>query len=159
MTMDEVYREHSQTVYRYLLSLSHDEGIAEELTQETFYQAVRSASRFDGSCKISTWLCAIAKNTLRGYRRKHPAFDELSEDMISEGTADGDIIASESRVELLRRLHNLNEDVREVIYLRTFGNLSFREIGDVLSKSENWARVTFYRGKEKLKKELSTDEK
>ncbi|MEA4815059.1 MAG: sigma factor [Oscillospiraceae bacterium] len=68
LSMDEVYRTHAQTVYRYLLSLTRDAALAEELTQETFYQAVRSAERFDGSCKVSTWLCAIAKNVLSSER-------------------------------------------------------------------------------------------
>lgn len=68
--MDEIYRAHSQTVYRYLLSLTHDADVSEELTQETFYQAVKSIRRFDGSCKITTWLCAIAKNLFAAYRRK-----------------------------------------------------------------------------------------
>ena len=68
---DEVYREYSQMVYTYLFSLTGDAHVAEEVTQETFYQAVRCAGRFDGSCRFSTWLCAIAKNQLNSYRRKH----------------------------------------------------------------------------------------
>ena len=68
---DEVYREYSQMVYKYLFSLTGDARVAEEVTQETFYQAVRCAGRFDGSCRFSTWLCAIAKNQLNSYRRKH----------------------------------------------------------------------------------------
>ena len=64
MTIEDIYKAHSQTVYRYLLTLTHDAELSEELTQETFYQAIRSIERFDKSCKISTWLCAIAKNTL-----------------------------------------------------------------------------------------------
>ena len=67
---DEVYREYSQMVYKYLFSLTGDAHVAEEVTQETFYQAVRCAGRFDGSCRFSTWLCAIAKNQLNSYRRK-----------------------------------------------------------------------------------------
>lgn len=157
LTMEDIYREHSKTVYRYLLSLSHDEDISEELTQETFYQAVKSAEHFDGSCKITTWLCAIARNSYYSYRRKHPASAELLEDIASEAIVDKDILASESRVELLKKLQALNAEMREVMYLRVFGELSFREIGDILSKTENWARITFYRGKEKLKKELNTN--
>ena len=64
LSIEEAYREHSRTVYRYLLSLTHDVGLSEELTQETFFQAIKSVERFDGSCKVSTWLCAIAKNLL-----------------------------------------------------------------------------------------------
>ena len=68
--MDAVYRQHAQTVFKYLMSLTHDADLAEELTQETFYQAVRSIDRFDESCKITTWLCAIAKNQYFAYAEK-----------------------------------------------------------------------------------------
>ncbi len=156
--MEETYREHSQTVYRYLLSLTHNEELSEELTQETFYQAIKSAGRFDGKCKVSTWLCAIAKKCLYSYRRKHPELTELDEQVASDRSVENDVLAVESKVELLRKVHCLNGEMREVMYLRVFGDLSFREIGDILSKTENWARVTFYRGKEKLKKELESNE-
>ena len=157
LSMEEIYRAHSQTVYRYLLSLTHDTDISEELTQETFYQAVKSAERFDGSCKVSTWLCAIAKNSLMSYHRKHPATDALAAAPASSDLPEAEALAKDGHVELLRKLHLLNAEMREVMYLRLLGNLSFKEIGDILSKSENWARVTYYRGKEKLKKELLTD--
>ena len=156
MTIEDIYKAHSETVYRYLLTLTHDAELSEELTQETFYQAIRSIERFDKSCKISTWLCAIAKNTLQTYRRKHPITSELS--TITNST-ESDVIARMNHIELLKKMHSLDETTREVLYLRLFGDLSFREIGDILSKTENWARVTFYRGKEKLKKEMTMDGK
>lgn len=150
--MGDVYRKYADMVYRYLLSLTHDSHVAEELTQETFYQAIRSSGKYDGSCKISTWLCAIAKNVLLTYRRKNPQHEEL--DALNDHSslsAEDQALGSLERVELLRRLHLLGDPFREVLYLRIFGDLSFREIGEILEKSENWARVTFYRGKEKLK--------
>jgi len=157
LPIEEIYRAHSQTVYRYLLSLTHDADISEELTQETFYQAIKGVERFDGSCKITTWLCAIAKNVLASYRRKNPASDTL--DAVSDNaySPEGETLEKAGQVELLRKLHLLDGEMREVMYLRLLGELSFREIGDILSKSENWARVTYYRGKEKLKKELEAD--
>ena len=156
--MDEVYQQYAQTVYRYLLSLTRDGDLAEELTQETFYQAIRSSDRFDGSCAVSTWLCAIAKNALRTYRRKHPAAEDIDEQTLLAPSAEADATAEAGRVELLKRLHALREPYREVLYLRAFGGLSFREIGEVQGKTENWARVTFYRGKELLRKEVDENE-
>ena len=150
--MEEIYQEYARTVYKYLLSKTHDEDLAEELTQETFYQAIKSIDRFDGSCKISTWLCAIAKNQLLSYRRKHPVQENLEDTEIAIDSAEQAVMEDLSRVELMRQLHNCPEPFREVMYLRIFGNLSFKEIGDIVGKTENWARVTFYRGKEKLKK-------
>ena len=159
MTIEDIYKAHSQTVYRYLLTLTHDAELSEELTQETFYQAIRSIERFDKSCKISTWLCAIAKNTLQTYRRKHPITSELDELSTITNSTESDVIARMNHIELLKKMHSLDETTREVLYLRLFGDLSFREIGDILSKTENWARVTFYRGEEKLKKEMTMDGK
>lgn len=164
-SMEEIYRQHAQTVYRYLCSLTGDEDLSEELTQETFAQAVSSIGRFDGSCKVSTWLCAIAKNQLMAYRRRHPlqdSLDELAETGASPvGTApspEEETVAGERRRRLYAAIHESPEPAREVLYLRLLGGLSFREIGDVLGQSENWARVTFYRGKEKLKGKVRDDE-
>ncbi len=161
-SMDEIYQKYARTVYKYLMSLTHKEELAEELTQETFYEAIRSSDRFDGSCKLTTWLCAIAKNVLLTHRRKHPPHEDVAEmaETIrgTDGLPEDDLLRSESRVELFRKVHELPEPFRETVYLRVFGGLSFREIGDVLGKTENWARVNFYRGKEKLRKEVNRDE-
>lgn len=155
--MEEIYHAHARTVYRYLLSLTGDPDLAEELTQETFYQAVRTVNRFDGTCKVTTWLCGIAKNVLRTYRKKHPVSDPLEEATALTGSPESQALERAGRLELLQTLQRLEGEMREVMYLRLLGNLSFREIGEVLSRSENWARVTYFRGKERLKKELNSD--
>lgn len=157
-SMEEIYQKYANTVYRYLFSQVHNVDVAEELTQETFYQAVKSIGRYDGSCKITTWLCAIAKNQLMSYQRKHPVTEAIEDCNLSSKAAETDVIESVSQVELLKRLHACPEPFREIIYLRIFGNLSFKDIGEVLGKTENWARVNFYRGKERLRKELGYDE-
>ena len=155
--MEETYRAHSQTVYRYLLSLTRNAELSEELTQETFYQAIKSAERYDGSCKVSTWLCAIAKNVLMSYRRKNAPTQPLEEIPGTAESPEEAALAGAGRIGIIKKLHALDGELREVMYLRLFGGLSFREIGDILSRTENWARVTYYRGKEKLKKELEAD--
>ena len=161
-SMDEIYQQYARTVYRFLLSYTRDEDLSEELTQETFYQAIRTSGRFDESCKVSTWLCAIAKNVLLTYRRKHPREESL--DVLSElgdentpasDSAENEAVHEVSRMELLKLIHELPEPSREVMYLRAFGGLSFAEIGEVQGKTENWARVTFYRAKEKLRKDVT----
>ncbi len=156
--MEVIYQQHAQTVYRYLLSLTRDEDLSEELTQETFYQAIRSSGRYDGSCKITTWLCAIAKNVLQSYRRKHPSHEDLETADLVSPSAEQEADLTLSRVDLMRSVHALPEPYREVLYLRLFGDLPFREIGDIFGKPENWARVTFYRGKERLRKEFTDNE-
>lgn len=159
IVMEEIYQKYAQTVYKYLLSKTQNADLAEELTQETFYQAVRSIGRFDGSCRISTWLCAIAKNQLLAYYRKHPAEENIdTQPELSGASAETEFLDTENRVELMRKLHSCSEPYREILYLRIFGNLSFREIGEIMGKSENWARVSYYRAKERLKKEVEENE-
>ena len=159
LSMDELYRAHANMIYRYLLAQTRSADLAEELTQETFYQAVRCIDRYDGSCKETTWLCAIAKNLYQAWQRKHWRETEVLEDSLpSDKTPESDVLHRLEYLELLQQIHTLEEPGREVLYLRLFGQLSFREIGEVLHKSENWARVTFYRGKEKLKKELNRND-
>ncbi|MBQ1870906.1 MAG: sigma-70 family RNA polymerase sigma factor [Lachnospiraceae bacterium] len=156
--IEEIYREYASMVYKYLISLTRDEGLAEELTQETFYQAIKSSNKYDESCKISTWLCAIAKNVLMTYRRKHPVLEDVDETEVATESAEAEAIGNVSRVELLKKIHDMEEPYKEVIYLRVFGGLSFAEIGEIIGKNENYARVTFYRGKEKLGKEVTENE-
>ena len=158
--MNAIYRQHAQTVYKFLLSQTRDPGLAEELTQETFNQAVRSIDRFDGKCKVSVWLCQIAKHLWYQQLRKQKREVPLSEEGVDVPlpSAEEETLDRAGRLELLRQVHSLPEPYREVVYLRAFGDLSFREIGDVLGKTETWARVTFYRGKEKLRSGGACDE-
>ena len=165
-SLEEIYQKYALRVYKYLLSLCHNEDVAEEITQETFYQAVQCIDRYDGSCAILTWLCAIAKNQFLAYQRKNPKMDDLEMtgepiDIVGDlsKSAEETVMQTFDRIELMKKLHLCPEPFREVLYLRIFGNLSFREIGEIMGKTENWARVTFYRGKEKLRKEIGENER
>lgn len=157
LSMEDVYREHSHMVYQYLLSLSHDADLAEELTQKTFYQAIRRIDYFNAESKVSTWLCGIAKNLFYAYLRKHPPTEILDENSALCKSAESEVMSSLDKMDLLKQIHCLKEPGREVIHLRLYGNLSYAEIGEIMGKSENWARVTFYRAKEQLRKELQND--
>ncbi len=152
LDLDAVYREEGALVYKYLCTLCHDEQLAEELTQETFYQALRSCDRFDNSCKVSTWLCQIAKHLwYRELERRKRTAAPLAEDLPApDPTAEDRMQSRETLVELFRRAHALAGDGREVFLLRLTGELSFREIGEIFGRSENWARVTYYRAKQKV---------
>lgn len=158
-SMDEIYQTYARTVYKYLLLKTYNEDIAEELTQETFYQAIKSINRYDGSCKLSTWLCAIAKNQLLAYQRKHPVEESIDDNEDLPGTnVEAEVFSQVRRVELIKKLHLCPEPFREILYLRIFGSLSFKEIGEIMGKTENWARVNFYRAKGRLKKEIEKNE-
>ena len=158
--MDAVYRQYSQMVYRYLLSLTRNADLADELTQETFYQAIKSIERFEGECKLSTWLCSIAKNQLQNYHRRVRSVPDDQYDMASpiSLSAETETIHRLEAMELIRLLHEIPDPYREVLYLRLFGNLSFADIGSIMGRTENWSRVTYYRGKERLRKEWEKNE-
>ncbi len=155
LDMDMVYRKYGRMVFGYLMTLCHEEHMAEELTQETFYQAVKSSGRYDGTCKVSTWLCQIARHLwyqeLDKRRRKGTVV--LEEELVSGETGmEEQICLREEKMELFKRVHVLNEVSKEVVLLRLTGAFSFQEIGDIFGKNENWARVTFYRAKQKIAK-------
>lgn len=151
----EIYNQYANEVFKYLMCLCHDSSLSEELTQETFYQAVKSIHRYNGDCKISVWLCQIAKHSYYKYLAKHKKhrqqkLDNLHEN-ISQISPETEFINSEERITLYQKIHLLEEPYKEVLLLRSLGDLSFREIGEIQGKNENWARVTFYRAKIKLK--------
>ena len=154
--MEQIYEQYFETVYKYLFCLTRNSDISEELTQETFYRAVKKIHTFKGECKISVWLCQIAKNLWYDECRKYRKTIKVSEENFLEIQAPNDvteekIVQNEEKMALYKKLQTLDEKTREVIYLRITGELSFKEIGTILNQTENWARVTFYRGKQKLK--------
>lgn len=155
--LEAIYQENVKAVYKYLFCLTHNADLTEELTQETFYQATRGIEDFRGECKISVWLCQIAKRLwykeLEKRRRGEISMEELTEETPIFGAVEDEYLLNVEKVELFRLLHNLEGEAKEVIYLRLAGELSFAEIGNIMGRSETWARVTFYRGKQKLMKE------
>lgn len=154
-SMEKIYRQYFETVKKYLFCLTGNNDIAEELTQETFYKAVKKINTFKGNCKISVWLCQIAKNLWYNELKKNKKIEQINENEIFNLTSNEEIestvIANENKVDLYKKLQKIDDKTREVMYLRITGELSFKEIANILNKTENWARVTFYRGKQKLK--------
>jgi len=159
--IEKIYKEYFETVYKYLFCLTHSRDISEELTQETFYKAVQKIHTYKGECKISVWLCQIAKNLWYDQCRKNKRIVNKTDNLFDVQTIDSleeQAISNEKKMLLYKKMQSLNEKTREVVYLRITGELSFKEIGIILNKTENWARVTFYRGKNMLK-EVDDDEK
>ena len=152
--MEEIYKEYFETVNKYLFCLTHNSDISEELTQETFYRAVKKIDTYKGECKISVWLCQIAKNLWFDQCRKNKKNINFEEELLNQtniDTTEEIVISNDEKLYLYKKMQRLDEKTREVMYLRITGELSFKEIGTVLNRTENWARVTFYRGKSKLK--------
>lgn len=153
--MDEferICRIYTPTVYRFLLSLCGDEDLANELTSETFYQAYLHIGSFRGDCKVETWLCQIAKNAFykeSTRRKRHVSLETTNDTKTTDDVFDA-LSDKEQALKIHKYLHNLKEPYREVFTLRVLGELSFREIADICGKTESWAKVTFYRAKNKL---------
>lgn len=149
--IQKIYEEYFDCIYRYLFCLTHNSDIAEELTQETFYRAVKKIDTYKGTCKISVWLCQIAKNLWFDECRKAKIDKKASMNGKYEKSLEEDSILKDNKINLYKKMQKLDEKTREVIYLRITGELSFKDIGNILNKTETWARVTFYRGKKYLK--------
>lgn len=150
----QIYEEYFETVNKYLFCLTHDNDISEELTQETFYKAVQKINTYKGKCKMSVWLCQIAKNLWYDQCRKNKKVINIEEnlfDVQAPESTESQVISNDEKISLYKKMQKLDEKTREVIYLRITGELSFKEIAIILNKTENWARITFYRGKSKLK--------
>ena len=159
MNIEKLYRTYFDIVYRYIRSISQDGSLAEEVTQETFFKALEKIDQFRGDCDVRVWLCQIAKNTLYDHlkkQKKQLLGDEKLEKIESAG---GELLEEKlaqrsQAMEIHKVLHRLSEPYKEVFSLRIFGELTFREIGMLFGKSENWARVTYYRARVKIREEL-----
>ena len=155
-TFDEIYESYFDSVYRYMLSLSGDPHAAEEITQETFFKALQSLDQFRGDSSVKSWLCAIAKNIWISEQRKKKAqpIDEASSLPDPGMSPEESIVRQDESMRIHRLLHRLDEPYREVFTLRALGQLSFRDIGELFGKSENWACVVYHRARARLKKEM-----
>lgn len=158
---EELYQRFFKDVYLFVLSMSRDPHTAEEITQETFFRALKEMRHFKGNCSVTSWLCQIARNLymdqLRKSRRLLPESD-VEESLSSRQSPSPDMaeswIKKEDALSIYRILHCLDEPYKEVFTLRALGELSFREIGDIFGKQESWARVTYHRARMKILKEL-----
>lgn len=157
MDIKEMYEEYFSDVYKYMVAISHNTHVAEEITQETFFKALKKADQFRGQCQLRVWLCQIAKNTYLDYLRKNKKYvpevereevEPLSPDL-AERFAD-----RETAYRIHQLLHGLEEPYKEVFSLRIFGELSFGMIASLFGKSESWARVTYHRACKKIREEL-----
>lgn len=158
--VEALYRLYAPMVYKYLLCLCHDPALAEDLAADTFEAALRGIGKYRGDAKFSVWLCGIAKRRYYMYLRKQGKVQMLPlEDapLISPQDIEKDCLARADKVEFYKALQELPPEAREVFYLRLAGDMTFDEIGAILGRSGNWARGTFYRGKEKLKRRLGED--
>lgn len=163
MNIKKICEEYYTLVLGYLLTLTNgNRDLAEDLTQDTFYRAIKNIESFRGDCKVSTWLCQIAKYTFWQYLDKSNKYKQVPLDEVMNISA-GELveemyIREETNRALYENIEKLDSLTKDVMLFRLTGEMSFKEIGELLDKTENWARVTFYRGKAKIGKEMNSYE-
>ncbi len=152
--IEKIYNENFKIVYKFLICMTHNKEIAEDLTQETFYKAILNIDKFKGNCKMSVWLCEIAKNLWLNELKKNKkiAFTDVENiEIYNHWNIDEEIENKEDLEKLNKKISIFDKDIQKVIYLKIYGNMTFKEISEAIGKSEVWARVNFYRAKQKIK--------
>lgn len=151
----EIYATYFQQVYQYVLSLCMNATLAEEITQETFFKAMQKIDGFNGSCKVSVWLCQIAKNTYFTHcKKKQRITSGIDETIFDPMNLETEYLDQDTAKRLHILLHNLEQPYKEVFTLRVFGELPFAQIGELFGKTDSWARLIFYRAKKQLQEVL-----
>lgn len=154
MQFEEIYEAYFREVYLYAFALTKDREQAQEITSETFARALEGIDRFRGDCDVRYWLCRIAKNCYTSQLRKDGRLTELPEELPQEGSVEQNAIDAALSEQAQAALHALEEPYKEVFMLRVYGELSFRRIGALFGKTENWACVVFHRARNKLKERM-----
>ena len=161
MPFEEIYQRYFRDVYRFTFSLTQDGELAEEVTQETFFKALKALNRFDGSKDIRAWLFTIARNAWYSHCRAHKrtlSQEDLPQELPDSVRIEDRIEDEETAFAIHRILHTMQEPYKEVFTLRVFGELPYEKIGRLFGKSANWARVTFYRAKVQITAQMEATE-
>lgn len=152
---EELYTLYARRLYRFLIALTGDASVAEELTQQTFYKAFLHIDQYEGRSGPYTWLCQIGKNAwFSECRRSQKYADACVEDVAAEEQVDEEVIRRDETRRAVCALRELPSPYQDVLVLRIYGDLPFGEIASLFAKSESWAKVTFFRGKEKLRQRM-----
>jgi len=157
--VEEVYQRYFKDVFLFVYSLCKDQHVAEDITSEAFMKALKSMDQFKGESDIRVWLCQIAKNTYFSHLRKKKrlVYQELQGEVPQEESFEKKILSSETAMKVHEILHSLPEPYKEVFTLRVFAELSFKQIGQIFGKSENWACVTYHRARKKIQGRMEGD--
>lgn len=149
---EKLFDENREFIFKYLMKMTQNISLSEELTQETFFRAYMNYASLRNKEKASVWLCQIAKNTYYAWyneQKKKASIDDL--DFMSDSKIiEDEFVQKELSQKALLCLHELDEPYKEVFMLSVFGGFSLKDISSIFGKSESWARVTFYRAKQKL---------
>ena len=150
MHLEQFYRENYHIVFGYLLSLCGSKAMAEDLTSEPFLKAIIKIDSYDGRVKPSTWLCAIGKNLYLNERKRFSRNVSLDSVVLAEETTMEEKLIDKDTANRIQTLARALEEPKNQVFAMRLNGLSFREIGEALGKTENWARVTFFRAKNEI---------
>ncbi|WP_410495721.1 sigma-70 family RNA polymerase sigma factor [Cellulosilyticum sp. ST5] len=155
LEIEQLYQMYKEDVFRYLVSLTHNPALSEDLLSEIFVIAIRRIGTYRGDASIKTWLFGIARNVwLQQLRRQNKDIDSsaLFEIYVTDGIEQAFIDK-----EIIKRINELlgekDERTKQISYMRAEG-YAFAEIGKKLGISENSARVIEFRTKRWLKEKL-----
>ena len=159
MTFEQIYETYFRDVYRYILRLSGDSHLAEEITADTFFKALRSINKFRGDCDMRVWLCQIAKNCYYTHLEKHKRTVPIQESGLHTAPdptppLEEQLAQTDTARQIQAHLHTLPEPYKEVFLWRVYAELSFKQIGELFGKTDNWACVTYHRARMMLKSRL-----
>ena len=154
--LEKICNLHYKYVKSYALSLCLNEAMAEDITQETFYNAIKKIDTFKNDCKIETWLCSIARNIFLNSKRKKQT-ENISDypNLVAEISLEENVIKNENIKRILTEAVKLDTPYKEVFYMKTLGDMPYSTIADVFEKTENWARVTYFRAKKQIEERMS----
>ena len=161
---EKIYNEYFNDVYLYIKRLSGDEHIAEDITSETFFKALKSIDSFRGECEIRVWLCQIAKNSYYTYIKKNSKIQDVEEAELinlpdNKNNVENEVQSKLQAFAIQKVLHEIDEPYREVFMWRVYADLSFKEIAGIFNKNENWACVTYHRARKLIKERLESEKK
>ena len=159
MEFEKIYQKYFNDVYRYIRKLSNNEHVAEEITADTFFKAMSARDSFRGDCDIRVWLCQIAKNCYLSYLKRKSQIDDIADTELQyiadpNENIEEQFAKQDEAAQIRKELHTIPEPYKEVFLWRVFAELSFRQIGEIFNKSENWACVTYHRARTMIKNRL-----
>ena len=159
MEFEEIYTTYFRDVFLYIRRLSDNEHLAEEITSETFFKAISSIESFRGDCDIRVWLCQIAKNCYFSYLKKTQRIYSIEDIETAEQSENFEerFFQKDAAMQIQKVLHDIPDPYKEVFMWRVFAEMSFKQIGQIFHKSENWACVTYHRARKMIKERLEAD--
>ena len=161
---EQVYKTYFNDVYLYILRLSGNEYIAEEITSDTFFKAMKSINSFRGECDVRVWLCQIAKNCYYSHLKKSKRTEQVDEAELQEipdlaPSVAEEFVRHEEIEQIQSILHDVSEPYKEVFMWRVYANLSFKQIAQIFGKTENWDCVTYHRARKMIKERLEEEKR